>query len=209
MFHEVLTKGLMDPDCKNNFTLPFFIDIIEALKNFEEKANDVFNELFEIRQYKKGELIVEAGSMLNHFFFVEKGILRSYKEIDNRERTIQFTFPAEFTGAYSNTILGIPCDVTIQAISDTTVWVFSWEKWDKYKYDYPELNLFERFNSASYMLALNQRIEDQLFLSSYERYEKLLERRPQIVKNLPLKYIADYLGCTIENLSRIRAKFSK
>lgn len=88
MFHEVFTKGLMDPDCKNNFTLPFFIDIIETLKRFEENSPEVFNDLFKIQKFEKGEILIEQGQFLNQFFFVEKGVLRSHKIIDGKERTV-------------------------------------------------------------------------------------------------------------------------
>ena len=41
-----------------------------------------------------------------------------------------------------------------------------------------------------------------------ERYEYLLEMHPEYVLNIPLKYLASYLGMTPETLSRIRAKIS-
>lgn len=37
------------------------------------------------------------------------------------------------------------------------------------------------------------------------RYMSLIKVRPQIVKEVPLKYIASYLGITQQSLSRLRA----
>jgi hypothetical protein len=37
-----------------------------------------------------------------------------------------------------------------------------------------------------------------------ERYLRLQEEQPEIVKVVPLKYIASYLGITDSSLSRIR-----
>ena len=37
------------------------------------------------------------------------------------------------------------------------------------------------------------------------RYISLIKVRPQIVKEVPLKYIASYLGITQQSLSRLRA----
>ena len=41
--------------------------------------------------------------------------------------------------------------------------------------------------------------------SSRERYEMLCTLRPEVIKRVPLKYIASYLGIALETLSRIRA----
>ena len=51
----------------------------------------------------------------------------------------------------------------------------------------------------------------QLFLSRIrntprQRYEELLEQKPEIVKRIPQRYIASYLGITPVSLSRIRKR---
>jgi hypothetical protein len=43
-------------------------------------------------------------------------------------------------------------------------------------------------------------------VSAKERYKALLETHPELVKRVPLKYIASYLGMTTENLSRVRSQ---
>lgn len=41
-----------------------------------------------------------------------------------------------------------------------------------------------------------------------ERYLNLLEEKPSIIKNVPLKHIATYLGITDTSLSRIRKEIT-
>lgn len=209
MFHKVFADNLENSDSKNNYTIPHFSGIMDILKSFELGYPEVCEDLFEKIKYQKGDILVHEGNFSNNFFFVEKGVVRSFSLIAGKERTIQLTFPSEFSGTYSNSVLGVASDVTIQVLSNAKIWVFDWNKWNLYIREYPELGLFERINSASYMMSLNERINDLLFLSTYERYQKLLNVRPQLIKRLPLKYVADFLGCTIENLSRIRSQISK
>jgi hypothetical protein len=45
--------------------------------------------------------------------------------------------------------------------------------------------------------------------SAEERYTAFCEQYPQLLQRVPLKYIATYLGLTLETLSRVRAKMSK
>jgi len=203
-FYEVLKNSIGNPEHQNNFTHPFF-RLVKALEEFETCYPEVCKCLYMKKKFKKGDVLVNEGDSSNRFFFVEDGVLRSYSMINDKARTIQITLPGEFSGTYSNSILNLPSDITIEVLAKSIVWIFDWNVWNDYKTDHSQLVVFEQFNSASYIMFLNDRINDLLFLSTYERYEKLLNRRPQFVKMLPLRYIADYLGSSIENLSRIRA----
>lgn len=43
-------------------------------------------------------------------------------------------------------------------------------------------------------------------VSAQDRYEHLIASRPDIVRRVPLKHIASYLGMSTETLSRVRSK---
>ena len=49
-----------------------------------------------------------------------------------------------------------------------------------------------------------QRIHDFAHLTAEHRYLKLMRDKPEIIKNVPLKFIASYLGIQPESLARIR-----
>ncbi|WP_217603149.1 Crp/Fnr family transcriptional regulator [Chitinophaga sp. GbtcB8] len=53
-----------------------------------------------------------------------------------------------------------------------------------------------------------ERINDLANLTAEQRYLKFLDRSPNIMKHVPLKYIASYLGIKPESLSRIRREIS-
>ena len=53
---------------------------------------------------------------------------------------------------------------------------------------------------------VHQQIEREIDLITYspqKRFERVLERSPQVFQEIPLKYIASYLRMTPETLSRI------
>jgi CRP-like cAMP-binding protein len=49
-----------------------------------------------------------------------------------------------------------------------------------------------------------QRAFDMANLSAEERYNKFVKENPKIMQNVPLGYIASYLGITQRHLSRLR-----
>jgi hypothetical protein len=55
-------------------------------------------------------------------------------------------------------------------------------------------------------LILSQvRMDSIQFETAHQRYERLLTTYPEIIKRVPLTYIASFLGVTLETLSRIRS----
>lgn len=44
--------------------------------------------------------------------------------------------------------------------------------------------------------------------SPEERYLALFTERPELIKHIPLKYLASYIGVTPQALSRIRKRIS-
>ena len=65
-----------------------------------------------------------------------------------------------------------------------------------------------RHISEKLYLILHERNLDLLSLSAEERYLKFLATKPEALQQIPLKYIASYLGMTPVSLSRIRKKLS-
>jgi len=55
-----------------------------------------------------------------------------------------------------------------------------------------------------FLIEKEQRIIDLLSLTAHEKYLKLIKNQPDIIQNVPVKYIASFIGVQPESLSRIR-----
>jgi hypothetical protein len=58
----------------------------------------------------------------------------------------------------------------------------------------------------NYHIQSLQRFESHQFRSAEERYQSLLNDYPDVIKRVPHKIIASFLGITPVSLSRIRAR---
>lgn len=70
--------------------------------------------------------------------------------------------------------------------------------------------LFKDFSISVFQKSLaynNNRSKELATLSAEERYQKLMQDYPHILQNVPLQYIASFLGMNPKSLSRIRKKF--
>ena len=71
---------------------------------------------------------------------------------------------------------------------------------------------FKKFSLIIFEHAITStenRANDLATLSAEQRYKKLMENQPEILQNVPIQYIASFLGMKPESLSRIRRQMSK
>lgn len=81
--------------------------------------------------------------------------------------------------------------------------------------------LHKHFHSSVAMANLGRRMMENFILlyenwlmdlwkqNAFERYLTLLDEYPEVIQQIPMKYIASYLGVTVQSLSRIRASLNE
>jgi CRP-like cAMP-binding protein len=100
---------------------------------------------------------------------------------------------------------GKPSRKAIQILEDAEIIAINAGQLFKLYDSFPEIErLFRKIFEAAYVETVN-RIEGIQFHSAEERYNTLLHEAPDILKRIPLKYVASYLGITQVSLSRIRS----
>jgi len=90
-----------------------------------------------------------------------------------------------------------PCELFIDALEDSIV-----ERSDKIE----NIDMLEGPKLVKRIRVLQKRIIMLMSASALERYDHFLETYPDIVKRVPQKMIASYLGITPEALSTIKRK---
>jgi CRP-like cAMP-binding protein len=96
-----------------------------------------------------------------------------------------------------------PSKENIEALTRCTGWVISFEKLNMIFHSIPEFREFGRSILVKGFASLKTRMLSIITETAEERYAVLLQYRPEIFQNAPLKYIASYLGITDTSLSRI------
>ncbi len=161
---------------------------------------------FEKKIFKKNELILEPGSVCNHFYFLETGLLRFFYDVDGEDITKTFTLaPYCFTSklSFRNQI---PSNEGIQALEDTTVWQTSFQQYKRLE-DIVAWNIFIRK-----LLNEIQEFSENFYLeakimTAEARYQKLFGEYPaSLMQKIPLKHLSSFLGIAPQSLSRIRKK---
>lgn len=152
----------------------------------------------------KGKHIQEIGHTCRTIYFVSKGVVRIYYYKDGTDITESFEFENSFVARAESLFTGKPSRKAIQAIEDCSLIAIDSTKLFNLFDTHPDLErLFRKIIENSYVNTVN-RIEALQFNTAEERYQNLLKDHPAILKRVPLKYVASWLGITQVSLSRIR-----
>jgi len=182
-----------------------FFSRISPLK---EEYWQIFYSKLEKQEYTKKAIILKQGEVENYLSFVENGIVRHYIETASKDITFDITFEGVFFSAYKSFLIRMPSEYTIQALTDVTLYSISFENLQRVYHETPKGNMFGRFAAEGLYLEKFNRELSLLTETAEQRYVKLFKEHPRLIKEIPLKYIASYIGVTPQALSRIRRRIS-
>ena len=176
----------------------------------DEDKLQVFSRISFEKEYHDKQSIFIQNDTAKHLFNVTEGNVKIYQLLDDgRIQIIGFLYPGDFFGTYSNN----KYNYSAESIGNLKTCVFEQKILDKYLDENPVLAK-ELLNQTSFELTLAQdRITVLGKLKAIERIARFLlniaEQRKRIGwQNNPISLpmtrqdIADYLGLTIETVSR-------
>lgn len=185
--------------------------IKKYLKSFNALTDDEIENLVQIttkRDLNKADYFIREGETCKEVAFVLSGIFRSYYISDKGEEiTYCITFPNNLMTAYSAFITGQGTNENIQAISDVELLIIPKNKIDDLVMKSANWLKFLKIVAEQQYIELEKRIFQLQKNNALQRYSDLIKNHPEYMQNIPLQYLASYLGITQRHMSRIRRNF--
>jgi CRP/FNR family transcriptional regulator, anaerobic regulatory protein len=193
----------------NNSTDAILANISKHIQ-LNQQEIDTFISILKPMHVKKNELVLKSGQLCTTFNYVNSGALRAfYKDPSEKESTIMFAIADWWITDMPCFISGAPSLINIEAISESSILQLSKKDLDQLYIETPKFERFFRILMQNAYIREQLRILQTLSLPAEVRYNNFAEKYPSIIKQVPLKNIASYLGITPEFLSTIRAKNRK
>lgn len=154
---------------------------------------------------EKKQFLLSAGQISRHIYFINKGLVRCYYIQEEHEVCSKFLKEGDIIVSASSFFLQKESREYIQAIENSTLWYLSFDDLQYIYKNFPEFNVIARILSIKSYLLSEQRLIFIRMKQSSDRYSSMLEYFPELVLRVPSKYLASYLGISVETLSRIRS----
>lgn len=186
--------------------------LIEIFHSFIDLRNEdisLITSLFKPVMVKKDTILVNSGEYSRAAYFINSGYLRYYNHLDNgEEQTIHLFSPGEFAASFVSFVENVKSNEILHTITDAELLAISQDDLGKLYNTHPKWQTFGRKLMEYLLIGKEKRIIDLISLPAQERYLKLVENSPGLLQNVPVQYIASFIGIKPESLSRIRKLIS-
>ncbi|WP_228420153.1 Crp/Fnr family transcriptional regulator [Chryseobacterium camelliae] len=183
------------------------LQYIQASYHFNSAEIELIKEYFEPVEYSKNTVIEEEGNVPRYLYYIISGYLRLFHFDENgNEVTTHINCPPGFFTSYFNFINQTKSDENVECITDCELLRITKENLNKLTEESPSM---KDFSISVFHQSINyneNRSKELSTLNAEQRYLKLIKNYPGIIQNVPIQYIASFLGMKPESLSRIRRK---
>lgn len=175
--------------------------IIVLPESDKQSCRNTFNPV----RIPKDTILEKAGTVHKYHNFIVSGYMRNFYLNDKDEEvTIDLNNEPRFFTSYFDFVNQTVSNHNLHCITDCELLritiddAMATAQTSITQKDFT-IKLFEKIQEEN-----RQRMDDLATLTGEQRYLKLIRDQPNILKNIPLKYISSYLGIKPESLSRIR-----
>jgi len=174
------------------------------LVDFSDEELEEVKHFFSLKKFKKGDFLCVPGETAHEIGFILKGAFRVYYLVEGKESTRFLGCENAFITSTPSFTTQTPSTEYVEALENAELLMLSFQDLQKmYKLSHKWERVVRLLAEYSYV-EQQQRIYSLIALSAQERYESLVQSRPDLIQRVPQYIIANYLGISPETLSRIR-----
>jgi len=174
--------------------------------NFSDEIFEDFKRICFIKEVKKGEILQDTYSEARYIYFICKGVLRTYYLNEEGQIYTKNIFSENyFSASKVSLITKNDSYLNIDVLEDSILIYINFKKYKeliKTKIEFKDfyINYLEKN-----WVIIKEKNEISLILDdAMTRYQNFIEQNPNIQNRIPLHHIANHLGITPTQLSRIR-----
>lgn len=163
----------------------------------------------ELVSFKKKDLMIRDNEVNQYLYIIKSGIVRGGFRHDKMEDTVLFGMMGDAIASVHSIRYDLPSPFFYEVLSDVEALRISFKEFNKLILTDTDLLMWWQAYLVDGMYVFEHKYAYFAMKDAYHRYATFIEKRPEIAKEIPIKYIAQYLNVSRETLSRIRAKYAK
>jgi|SRR6056297_3019206 len=182
-------------------------DFLNQYVTLTENELKKFDDVSVLRHVEKEQILIGSSQAARNMIFFARGYLRFFHYLeDGTEVTSDFYFAPGFVTSFTSFVSGKPTNVNVQAMTDMEVLSIERKQLLRLYDDSHNIERVGRILTEQFAMNSELHLFSLLNYPAERRYLELFEQHPEYINQIPLKYLASYLGIKQETLSRIRKK---
>jgi len=181
------------------------LEVIGQQVIVSDRESELCMEYFEAVVGSKHSVLEEAGKVPDYLYFIVSGYVRLfYINESGDEITTHINCPPGFITSYSSFISQTKAAENVACVTDCELLRITKKNLDLLV---SQSASFQDFSIRVFQQSITyneKRSIELATLSAEQRYQNLMKHYPGILQNVPLQYIASFLGMNAKSLSRIR-----
>ncbi|RFS17882.1 Crp/Fnr family transcriptional regulator [Emticicia sp. C21] len=173
---------------------------LKKIGRFTAEDIATLEKLLVRKQFKKNELLLTEGAICQSVFLLVSGAVYQFSVNDIEENVIDFYIQSDWIMNYASFVGQKPSTTQMKAYTDCEVLELTIHK------------IHHLIEVSPAFFQLGKLMEQSMARMHYfdnsltplQKYNYLVETKPQLLQEFPLKMIASYLKITPETLSRVR-----
>ncbi len=180
-----------------------FVSTIHPLTTVEWQR---FSAIWQPGEAKRKTILTAKGETERTLYFITYGVQRAYYLTkEDKEATIVFTYPFSFSGVADSFLTQTPSNYFFETLTQSAFLKTTYTQVNALCLEFPN---FARMLSIATAHALKGALQRQIELQTFsaeEKFTTLLKRSPQVLRLIPHKYLASYLGIDAATFSKMLA----
>lgn len=152
---------------------------------------------------KKGKYLLNAGDICKDFIFVKTGCIRMFYLSDQIEVSAWFSLDNSIAMEIQSFLSQSPSICHLQSIEDSEIYILSKTKLEDLYITQPKTQELMRKIWEAALVMVIPRFSSLQNDTAEKRYLNLI-KNPELMQQIPQKYLASFIGVTPTSLSRIR-----
>lgn len=185
-------------------------DTIKTVVKISDADIERCKEYFEPVLLPKNKIVEEEGHIPKYLYFVISGYMRLFSYNDNGDEvTSHINCPPGFITSYIHFINQTRATENVECITDCELLRITKKDLDSLIQQSAAIKDYSIYVFQRSLAYNENRSRELATLTAEQRYRNIIDNYPDILHNVPLQYIASFLGMNPKSLSRIRNKIIK
>lgn len=185
------------------------LHVLNQLYPVSPEAQQYLRDHVSFCEVSKRKLLLKEGTFCEHIYFISKGAIRGFTREGSKDITTWIVVENELVSSILSLDHQVKARENIQALEKCVLLSLPLTELEAWYEKFPETNILARKILQRYYADAENRAFIARLTKAENKYRHFLTHHQALANRIPLKYIASYLGVTLETLSRIRKKFMR